>query len=1133
MNYSTSIKPRLMNQSFSRTLFLLLFTFALSSSAFAAKRYWIVTATTSWKNKNNWSATSGGTGGATVPGSSDTAYFDSNGNGNCNIDSLVNVKRFEVQSTYTSTISQNANTITVGSGGMSMNGGTFTGGSSTITSAGVVIAGTAFTSTSGTLNSTGNFTISSGSFTHNNGKVSLNATLTLTVSNTGGSTFYDLTMAPTSTATITVTSTTSTTVSNTYTHGGTALLVLNGGTLNVTGNMTVTNNTGGGGGTALIKFNGTGTQTFTGTSTNGIGSLPSIEINKSSGTLNLASIITVLGNWTYTAGTVNAGTSTVIFSTTKTITGTHTLKKVIFSGSSSSTFTIASGTTLSVDSTLIIGGTTQALTFNTGTINANGDVSVINTNTSSSPGSATIVIHGTGSQSFSGQGTYGGGRLCNVEINKSSGTVTLSDTLTIIGNWTYTAGTVNAGSSFIIFGGTKTISGSHTLNHVTFSGTGAATYTIASGTTLTVAGTLYIPGTTASTFSTGTIAAQGDISANNSATTGGGGTATLLINGGSSQTFAGGSTWGAARLCNIQINKSGGTLTLSNIITALGSWTWSSGTVSPGSSTIIFSGTKTITGTHTLGNINFNGTGASTYTIASGTTLSATGTITIDGTSAVTLNTGTINAQGDVTVTNSSGSSGGSASINFNGTGTQTLTGSGTTGAGYLPNVTINKSSTDTLKLVSTISCNGDWTYTSGIVNPGTSSVVLTGTKNLDAQGTSTTMSFYKLATYSSGTRTLTGNADVDNDFTIASGTTMAASSYTMNVGGKWNDVGTFTSGTSTIVFDGSSYRTITKSGGAQESFYNLTMNRNFSGASISLGSPAKVTHTLAMTKGKMKTTRTNYLELADNVIVTGGHDSAYVHGVIRKTGNDTVWFPLGDTTLTSGAYHPLRMSAPSSTSDQFEAEYLAQNPNSLYSITSKEDTLESVSDCEYWMLERKVGSSNVLPTLSWNSSCPPGDASDLRVAAWDGSQWTDLRQATFTVNWPQGTITSALNPGFSPNPQPLTIAYSANKSSFATLKHSLDGGYYEADGNAFLFKFDDEYNDQNNSLTYRILNASNTNIASTLIPSTNNNPLSYYGDNRFKLNLLTTTGAIAAGYYILEVTNEKQETFYLRFHKS
>ena len=69
-------------------------------------------------------------------------------------------------------------------------------------------------------------------------------------------------------------------------------------------------------------------------------------------------------------------------------------------------------------------------------------------------------------------------------INKPSGTLTLAGTIRTTNNWTYTAGTLDPGTSTVVFAGTATITGSHSLANVVFNGAGT-TYTVAAGTTLT------------------------------------------------------------------------------------------------------------------------------------------------------------------------------------------------------------------------------------------------------------------------------------------------------------------------------------------------------------------------------------------------------------------------------------------------------------------------------------------------------------------------------------------------------------------------------------------------------------------------------------------------------------------------
>lgn len=693
-------------------IFLLFLLSILSLDVYGAKRYWIATTTQNWNSTTNWSATSGGGSGSSVPGSSDTAYFDAARVGSCTINAAVNVKRFDVASGYTGTISQGSNAIIIGTGNALFSGGTFTGGSASISIAGTfTISGTAFTSTSNTLSVNGNFTISSGSFTHNSGAVSLKATQTFTVSNTGGTTFYSLSFAPAATATFTITSTTAITVSNQLTLGGTAAITLNSGTINVTGNVSVSNAIGGGGGSATINFGGSGSQSFTGSGTANLGLTPNIRIDKS-GTLTLYSVIACGGNWTYVQGTVDA-------------------------------------------------------------------------------------------------------------------------------------------------------------------------------------------------------------------------------------------------------------------------------------------------------------------------------------------------------VTNSS-------------------------------------------------------------------SVTINGNKNLDGQGTSTTMTFYKL-TVQSGITTLTGNLITENNVVIAGGASLLGNGFNINVGFKWNNQGaTWTPGSGTVTFEGSTYGQIQRNVSA-ETFGNVTLNKT---TGIKLYCPVNITGTFTVTNGWMTTSSSNYLNLTSTATVSGGSNTAYVNGPTRKTGNTLFVFPIGDSTVST-PYHPIKISAPSNSSDQFEADY---NGIVQTSGTGLGTGLESVSSCEYWTLDRKVGTSTPTVSLYWNSNCDNGSYSEMRIATWTGSQWTDHGQASVTLTPPTGIVAATTAETFGVNPAPITIGFASVNKSYAVIKKSLDGGYCSTDGKILYFEFNEEYKDTDAILTYKITNLS-TDREVVMISSSGNNAPDTFGHNKYKIDLYDSGNTpLPSGLYVLEVTNEKNEKWYLRF---
>jgi len=179
-----------------RPLLAALSFLAIPFFATSANRYWVVAILPgNWNSAGNWSATSGGLGGAGVPGPGDVAIFDGGllglESGNCTINAPVSVSGITVSAGYGGTISQGANTIAV-SGAASFAGGTFAGGSVAITIGGTfTIAGTAFTSTSATMTLNGNAALTSGSFAHNNGTVAFTGSGLQTITAPGGETFYN------------------------------------------------------------------------------------------------------------------------------------------------------------------------------------------------------------------------------------------------------------------------------------------------------------------------------------------------------------------------------------------------------------------------------------------------------------------------------------------------------------------------------------------------------------------------------------------------------------------------------------------------------------------------------------------------------------------------------------------------------------------------------------------------------------------------------------------------------------------------------------------------------------------------------------------------------------------------------
>ena len=918
-----------MNLNFGSLLFFVLVTGIM----WPAKRYWIGNGSnTNWNNTSNWSATSGGSGGASVPGTSDTAYFDGNGTGRCIFDIAINVRRFEILTGYnTDTIFQNKKGLST-LNGFRQQGGVFWGDSTNMNFTGVfVLDGGVYRATSSDMFIYNGLTKNGGTFLHNNGRVRCNnnpATFT------GSITFYQWYISNTNNYIYTISSGTIISLENDLTLAGTGFVAINGGTIRVEGNVYMNSSSTAVGGSTILEFFGNKKQHLYGRTTSS-GTLPNVKINKTGDTLFLHDIIRMVNSWTYVAGSLECGNSTVIIfgqGPPATFTGNHTLNNlVVVTGSFQFT-----NTTITLKGDFTINGNTATCT--NGTINIHGNLFGRANGNPLSIGNTSLNLVGTGDQTIYGDET---GTFLNpfphIVINKPSGTLYLLGTIYVGGAWNYTAGTISPGTSTVYFQHNKTISGTHTLNNISF------------------------------------------------------------------------------------------------------------------------------------GNV-LNQT--ATMTIASGSTITANGNVTLNGNNQLTLNTGSLNVKGNLTITNTSTSTsgGGTANLYLNGTGDQKITGQNTIGLGGPPNIFIDKTS-GTLTLAGLITARENWTYTQGSVNADTSTVGFYGTKNLDGEGTNGCMAFNKVEINNS--RTLTGKLIVTNNFKINASATLTTGGFDMVVGGNWTNNGTFSTSGGFVTLNGTSTQTVSRPG-STETFKKLKLDKANTGTVI-LGNPIIITDTLDLTEGIIEGTASNYIKLNDNAFARKGSDSGFVKGPMRKAGNDAFVFPLGGTSNINGVstplYHPLEMEAPASTSDEFTAEYFPteQSEGFVY-----DDSISGVSNREYWTFNRNAGTSNVRVTLFWNINSPNMDmVDDFCVSNWNGAKWAYSGQGTIINNGNTGSIKS-LNPLSQAN----NILLIATKYGmpFIQLQRKLDGGYFPIK-NTLRVKYPEEYKGMTSSLTYEILNSNRTSL--------------------------------------------------------
>ena len=92
----------------------------------------------------------------------------------------------------------------------------------------------------------------------------------------------------------------------------------------------------------------------------------------------------------------------------------------------------------------------------------------------------------------------------------------------------------------------------------------------------------------------------------------------------------------------------------------------------------------------------------------------------------------------------------------------------------------------------------------------------------------------------------------------------------------------------------------------------------------------------------------------------------------------------------------------------------------------------------------------------------------------------------------------------------------------YAVPERKPSGAFYQLDGAFLRFKYAGEYDP--GLLQAQVLDWHRSVILSPVVLSLQKD----YGDNRFSINC----GSLSQGHYTLEITNEKNETFYVRFQK-
>ncbi|SDF68010.1 hypothetical protein [Chitinophaga filiformis] len=382
--------------------------------------------------------------------------------------------------------------------------------------------------------------------------------------------------------------------------------------------------------------------------------------------------------------------------------------------------------------------------------------------------------------------------------------------------------------------------------------------------TLTVAGSLTESGGANVTFTgAGTL----NIGSNYSYTSGTftAGSCTIVYNGASTQTVAG------LAYNHLQVNKTAGAASMSSAATVAGDLTVTAGTLSLNAAMTV------------SGNVN----------ISSGAIINSDAvTLTAGGNWS---NSGTFNASGGTVTLNGSGAQSISATT-FNNlvidktAGTATLSGNCpvngnltiTNGTLDLSTFSASRSATGGILTISnsaTLLAGGANNFPSGF-----STYTLSSTSTVNYNGavaqTVAGVSYGHLTCSNGSTKTLAATCTVNGDLTIGSGATFNGSTFTINLYGNWVNSGTFTPASSTITLNGTS-KTIT----GTTTFNRMTVYGSYavSGSDI---------------------TYNGLLTIATGGSYDGGSGNATVNGDLTNNGS---LISNGVTTFTGTAVQTIR----------------------------------------------------------------------------------------------------------------------------------------------------------------------------------------------------------------------------------
>ncbi len=298
----------------------------------------------------------------------------------------------------------------------------------------------------------------------------------------------------------------------------------------------------------------------------------------------------------------------------------------------------------------------------------------------------------------------------------------------------------------------------------------------------------------------------------------------------------------------------------------------------------------------------------------------------------------------------------------------------------------------------------GNWTRsgTTSAFNHNDQEVIFNGTVP-QTIATDNGETFYRLSFENMGAKTLNEDITILENLNILGSGALDGNTETITLLGNWNNmVGTaaFTESNSKVIFAGNGTQRMDAQG--EETFYDLEMQNSDSG--LVLMDPVLISGDLSFVDGVIHIAEGS-LTMVNGSTTDGGNNEGYVNGPMRKEGfidSLEFKFPVGDYRNISDSiihvYQPVAL-IPNATDATaiFSARYFHENyiPGTTNPSNPPpvDGSIQSASTCNYWIVNRNLGSVDARVKLFYNdSSCiSVGDASSLTVVKWTGTGPTDV----------------------------------------------------------------------------------------------------------------------------------------------